>query len=121
MKHDSNGHVQPSAQEVAALRSRYRASGLGLTRFAREEGIPYGRRHYWLYQKPRAGGCRRSAQGKDLMAAPVFQEVKLAGGLPPACDWAVAIRLPNGLITRFPPATSTVWGGAVVQALHRPC
>jgi hypothetical protein len=48
MKHDSNGHVQPSSQEVATLRSRYRASGLGLTRFAREAGIPPGRLHYWL-------------------------------------------------------------------------
>ena len=121
MKHDSNGHVQPSAQEVAALRSRYRASGLGLTRFARAAGISRGRRHDWLYQKPRAGGRRRWAKGKELVAASIFQEVKLAGGLPPACDWAVAIRLPNGLITRFPPATSPVWVGVVVQALQRSC
>jgi hypothetical protein len=121
MKHDSNGHIRPSCQEAAAILSRYRASGLGLTRFAREEGIPAGRLHYWLYQKHRAGGRRRSARGEALVSAPVFQEVKLAGCLPPSSGWAVEIRLPNGLVTRFNPATSPVWIGAVVQALQRPC
>ena len=121
MKHDSNGHVQPSSQEAAAILLRYRASGLGLTRFAREEGIPAGRLHYWLYQKHRAGGRRRSAKGEELVSAPVFQEVKLAGCLPLSSGWAVEISLPNGLITRFNPATSPVWIGAVVQALQRPC
>jgi len=121
MKHDSNGHVQPSSQEAAAILSRYRASGLGLTHFAREEGIPDGRLHYWVYQKHRAGGRRPPAKGVELASAPVFQEVKVAGYLPPSSDWAVEISLPNGLVTRFNPATSAVWIGAVVQALQRPC
>ena len=55
------------------------------------------------------------------MAATVIQELKLAGGLPPAAGWAVEINLPNGLVTQFNPATSPVWVGAVVQALQRPC
>jgi hypothetical protein len=121
MKHDSNRHLQPSSQEAAAILSRYRASGLGLTRFAHEEGIPAGRLHYWLYQKHRIGGRNRSAKGIEVVSAPVFQEVKLAGCLPLSSGWAVEISLPNGLVTRFNPATSPVWIGAVMRALQPPC
>jgi hypothetical protein len=121
MKHDSNGHVLSSSQEAAAILSRYRASGLGLTRFAREEGIPAGRLHYWLYQKHRAGGRRPSAKGVERVSSPVFQEVKFAGCLPPSSGWAVEISLPNGLVSRFNPATSPAWIGAVVRALQQPC
>ena len=121
MKHDSNRHLQPSSQEAAAILSRYRASGLGLTRFAHEEGIPAGRLHYWLYQKHRIGGRNRSAKGIEVVSAPVFQEVKLAGCLPLSSGWAVEISLPNGVISRFNSATSPVWIGSVVQALQRPC
>jgi hypothetical protein len=121
MKHDSHGHIEPSSRDVAAILSRYRASGLGLTRFAQEEGIPAGRLHYWLYQKHRPGGPRGSTKGVGLVSTPVFQEVKLAGCLPPSGGWAVEISLPNGLVTRFNPATSPVWIGTVVRALQRPC
>jgi len=121
MKHDSNGHIERSSQKVAAILSRYRASGLGLARFAQEEGIPTGRLHYWLYQKHRAGGRWRSAKEVELVSAPVFQEVKLAGCLPPSAGWAVEISLPNGVVSRFNPTTSPAWIGTVVQALQRPC
>ena len=121
MKHDSNGHIEPSSQEVAAILSRYRASGLGLTRFAQEEGIPAGRLHYWLYQKHRPGGRRGSTNGVELVSAPMFQEVKLAACLPPSAGWAVEISLPNGVVSRFNPTTSPAWIGTVVRALQRPC
>jgi len=121
MKHDSNGQIGPSAQEVASVLSRYHASGLGLKRFAQEEGIPAGRLHYWLYQKHRAGGQRRLEPGGERVSAPVFQEVKLAGCLSSSAGWAVEISLPNGVTSRFNGATSPVWIGAVVRALQRPC
>lgn len=121
MRHDSNGQIRPSAQEVAGVLSRYRASGLGLKRFAQEEGIPAGRLHYWLYQKHRAGSRRRLEPGVERVSAAVFQEVKLAGGLPSSAGWAVEISLPSGVTTRFNAATSPLWIGAVVRALERPC
>jgi hypothetical protein len=121
MKHDFSGQVGPSTQEVAGVLSRYRASGLGLKDFARKEGMPAGRLHYWLYQKHRAGGQRRVEAGGKRISAPVFQEVKLAGALPASAGWGVEISLPNGLTTRFNAVSSPVWIGAVVQALQRPC
>ena len=121
MKHDSNGQIGPRAQEVAAVLSRYRASGLGLKRFAQKEGIPAGRLHYWLYQKRRVGDRRGSEPDVERVLAPVFQEVKLVAGLPSSAGWAVEINLPNGVISRFNGATSPVWIGAVVRALRQPC
>jgi len=41
-----------SSNEIANVIARYRASGLGLKTFALEEGLPPGRLHYWIYQKP---------------------------------------------------------------------
>ena len=121
MKHDSNGQIESSSQEVAGVLSRYHASGLGLKRFAQEEGIPAGRLHYWLYQKHRVGGRRRLGPVVERVSAPVFREVKLAGCLPSSALWAVEISLPNGVATRFNAATSPVWIGAVVRALQHPC
>ncbi|RPJ54021.1 MAG: hypothetical protein EHM23_29800 [Acidobacteria bacterium] len=121
MKHDSNGQTRLSAQEVADVISRYHASGLGLKRFAQEEGIPTGRLHYWLYQKHRAGGPRRLEPDIERVSAPAFQEVKLAGCLPTSAGWAVEISLPNGVTTRFNAAISPVWIGAVVRNLQSPC
>ena len=121
MRHDYNGQIGPSAQEVAGVLSRYRASGLGLKRFAQKEGIPAGRLHYWLYQKRRVGDRRRLEPDVERVSDPIFQEVKLAGCLPSSAGWAVEISLPNGVATRFNAATSPVWIGAVVRALQRPC
>ena len=50
MKHDANDPLVSSPQEIAALISRYRASDLGLERFAQKHRIPTGRLRYWLYQ-----------------------------------------------------------------------
>ena len=121
MKHDRNGRSEPSSQEATAILSRYRGSGLGLKRFAQEEGIPAGRLHYWLYQKHRAGGRRRWSPAVEVVRAPVFQEVKLSGCLASSTCWEAEINLPNGLVTRFHSAASPVWIGAVVRALQQPC
>ena len=45
MKHDANDPLEQSPHAIAALLARYRASGLGLARFAQQEGLPAGRLH----------------------------------------------------------------------------
>jgi len=115
MKCDSNHHRDYTAEEISRWISCYRASGLGLQRFAQEKGIPAGRLHYWLYQK------RRSKPAKGLAQAPVFQELKLAACLPPANPWAAEVSLPTGLAVRFASAVTPAWIGSVVEALQRPC
>ncbi|MCX6926523.1 MAG: hypothetical protein NT154_25435 [Verrucomicrobia bacterium] len=65
MKDDSNRRQGQTSEAIATIVSRYRASGLGLERFARQHGIPPGRLHYWLYRKhpgARPGGGTKSAR-----------------------------------------------------------
>jgi len=106
---------------MAALISRYRASGLSLAQFAEAEGMPAGRLHYWLYQKNPNGGRERSLSSSGKAPAPVFQEVMLAAGLPTSASWAAEVSLPKGLVIRFSQAAPPAWIGAVVQVLQRPC
>jgi hypothetical protein len=110
-----------TAAEIAATITRYRASGLGLERFAREQGIPPGRLHYWLYQKQPSEVARRRVPAAKPAGAPVFQELKLTSAPPPVASWAAEVQLPTGLAVRFSPAANTQWIGSVVQALQRPC
>lgn len=121
MKSDCNPSSTRTAQEIAATISRYRASGLGLERFALEQGIPPGRLHYWLYQKQPGEGARRRVHSAKPAGAPVFQEIKLTSAPPPVESWAAEVRLPTGMAVRFSPAASAQWIGSVVQALQRPC
>jgi hypothetical protein len=121
MKHDRNGRTEPNSQEATAILSRYRGSGLGLKRFAEEAGIPAGRLHYWLYQKHRPGVRRRLLPPAPPMAAPLFQEVKLAGRLPSCAGWAIEIGLPNGVVGRFDAVLSPERIGQIVRALQPPC
>ena len=115
MKINLNGQRAYTPDEIADWVSRYRASGLGLRRFAQEHGIAATRLHYWVYQKSRS----RSA-GLEAVR-PVFQELKLAEGLPLLPNWAAEISLPEGLAARFSAAAPPVWIGAVVQSLRRTC
>jgi len=110
-----------SSNEIANVIARYRASGLGLKTFALEEGLPPGRLHYWIYQKPVRLRGRRPTQLRPAAAAPVFQEVKLPSGPEWGCGWVAAVRLPGGVAVRFSARASAEWIGAVVQALKRPC
>jgi hypothetical protein len=110
-----NGNRACTPEEIAALVSRYRASGLGLRRFAQENGIAATRLHYWVYRRSRPRPTRPEA------VRPVFQELKLAEGLPGLPNWAAEISLPEGLAVRFTAAAPPVWIGAVVQSLRRSC
>ena len=114
MKHAFNDHRTYSPAEIADWISRYRASGLGLRAFATQHGLSKSRLHYWVYAK------RDSKLGKPLLPAPLFQELKLAGGLPLA-NWAAEISLASGLAVRFSGTAAPAWIGAVVEQLHRPC
>lgn len=115
MKRDSNGRQDYHPHQIAALIARFRQSGIGLERFARNQGIPPGRLHYWVYQKP--SPARRSKS-----SAPIgFQEVKLASCLPASAHWAAEISLPEGLGMRVSSVAVPVWIGELVQALRRPC
>ena len=102
---------------MTALLSRYRASGLGLERFAQEQGIPPGRLHYWVYQKSRNKSPKRSMQSPP----PVFREVKITAGLPALTHWAAEVSLPGGLALRLSASASPSWIGSVVAALQKPC
>ena len=109
------------AEEIAATISRYRASGLGLERFAREHGIPPGRLHYWLYQKQPGEGSSRRGHSAKPAGTPVFQEIKLAARSESVENWAAEVNLPRGIAVRFSPRVTAEWIGSVVQALQRPC
>ena len=121
MKPDNSHHPIESSTEIAAWIASYRQSGLGLKRFAREQGIAPGRLHYWLYQKRRAPKPKPWAKGPAVEPAPVFQEVKLDAGSSLNQSWAAEVSLPQGLDIRFSAAAMPAWIGSVVQVLQRPC
>jgi hypothetical protein len=64
---------------------------LGLRRFAEKNGISIKRLRHWVY------GKRKSKSVKPDEAAPVFEEIKLTGGLP-LQSWVAEVSLPSGLI-----------------------
>jgi len=110
-----------SSNAIASIIARYRASGLGLKAFALEEGLPPGRLHYWIYQKPARVSGRRPAKPTQTAVAPVFQEVKLPSKAQWSCSWAAEVGLPGGMAIRFSASASAEWIGSVVQALQRSC
>jgi hypothetical protein len=110
-----------SSNEIAAVIARYRASGLGLRAFALKEGLPAGRLHYWVYQKPAKATGRGPTQRRPAALAPVFREVRLPSGPEGNCRWAAELSLPEGVVVRFSAGASAQWIGSVVQALARPC
>jgi len=112
--------IKASSNEIANIIARYRASGLGLKAFASKEGVPPGRLHYWIYQKPASTAGRRPSPA-TLAVAPVFQEVKFPSQPEWGYGWAAEVGLPGGLAVRFSASVSTEWIGAVVQTLKRPC
>src|SRR5208283_2253022 len=107
------------AEPIATLLARYRRGGLSLQDFARADGLPIGRLHYWFYQKHRSGGGVPRPKSLDP-AAPAFQEVKLGDGLALVTSWAAEVNLPTGVAVRFSATALPAWIGAVVQALQRP-
>jgi len=121
MKRDRDSSFNASSNEIAAIIERYRASGLGLRAFALEEGLPPGRLHYWIYQKPARASGPRPAKPTAAAVAPMFQEVKLPAQPEGGCSWAAEVGLPGGIVVRLSASASTQWIGSVVQALQRPC
>jgi hypothetical protein len=107
--------------DVSALIKAYRESGLGLKRFAQEQGISAARLHYWIYQKHRVPKRKASAKDTGVIRGPVFQEVKLDPGSSFIQNWAAEVGLARGLNIRFSATAAPGWIGAVVQALQRPC
>ena len=120
MKDDSVNHRGYNPQELTALIARYRDSSLGLKNFAQEQGIPYGRLHYWLYQKSRSKP-RQGSRRPPVPPSPVFREVTFATGLPAMPAWAAEISLPRGVVIRVGATAHPAWMGSVVAALPQPC
>jgi hypothetical protein len=121
MKIECDRSSHASSDEIAKVIARYRASGLGLKAFALGGGLPPGRLHYWIYQKPAGVRGRRPTQPTPVTAAPAFQEVKLLSRPERSCDWAAEVDLPGGIAVRFSASASAQWMGSVLQALQQPC
>ena len=121
MKRHPVSSFNASANQIATIIARYRASGLGLKVFALREGLPPGRLHYWIYQKPAWLTGGRPIQPPPAAVVPVFQEVKLPSRPEWGCGWAAEVGLPGGIAVRFSASASAEWIGSVVQALQRPC
>ena len=120
MKIDSSDCPPPGAEAIAGVIGRYHTSGLALKDFARQEGLPLGRLHYWLYQKHRARASRALSRREGVAGLPVFQEVKLAAGSSVVTSWGAEVSLSDGGVVRFSAAASPQWIGQVVQALQQP-
>lgn len=118
MNNGTGRHEQFSPAEIAKVLGRYRRSGLGLVKFAQEQGIPAGRLHYWVYEK---GRLRPHNSSRLAVSKPVFQELKVGTVLPPVDSWVAEVSLPDGLDVRFSPKATAEWIASVVQALRRPC
>lgn len=113
MKNDQDGNGAVSQAERARWVERYRASGLGLQRFADEHGLKPGRLHYWVYA-PGLASPRETV-------TPVFQELRLSGNLAGSSGWAAELLLPSGLTVRLRDGAASEWVGALVQALGGSC
>jgi hypothetical protein len=118
MNNGKGRHQQFSPTEISKVLARYRQSGLGVLRFAHEQGISPGRLHYWIYQK---GRTQRTEPQRVSVSKPVFQELEVATMLPVAHGWVAEVDLPGGLAVRFSQKATAEWIGSVVQALRRPC
>jgi hypothetical protein len=121
MKRHRAASFNASANEIADLIARYRASGLGLKAFALKAGLPPGRLHYWIYQKPAGVTGRRPTRAIAAAAAPAFQAAKLLSRPEGGCGWAAEVGLTGGLAVRFSASASAQWIGSVIQVLQRPC
>jgi transposase-like protein len=87
-KRDRKGRKITPAPQRAELVAAYRASGLTMEQFAKQEGINRLTLAKWTY-----------LQGRRPAAPAVrFAEMKL--GLPLAREWAFEVTLPSGLAVR---------------------
>ena len=122
MKNAFSGHQKFSGAARSRVIEAYRASGLGLRQFARQEGLSPGQLHYWVYQKGRVSPSK-VVRASDVarVSTPVFQEVRVEAMLPTPSGWAAEVSLPRGLAVRFSATAPAEWIGSVVQALQQSC
>jgi transposase-like protein len=118
MKNELNGAGEYSPEEISQIISRYRSGDVSLAEFARQEGIPKGRLHYWIYDKGLGEGGGGHSSATPRLA---FQEVRLAAPLGGVAEWAAEVSLPAGVLVRFSGKAKADWIGSIVQALQRPC
>lgn len=121
MKRDQDPNFDAGYNKMATIVARYRASGLGLKAFALKAGLPPGRLHYWVYQKPVGATAPGPAKPTRAVVAAVFQEVKQPARPEWGGCWVAEVGLPGGMAVRFSASASAPWIGLVVQALQRPC
>lgn len=113
VKNNQDGNGVVSAGERARWVARYRASGLGLKRFASEHGLQSGQLHYWVYAHGSASG--------GATVAPVFQEVRLSGSVTSSDGWSAEVVMGRGVTVRLREGAAPAWAGALIQALSGPC
>lgn len=113
MRFDRNETGADRGAERARWVAEYRASGLGLKQFARENGLKASQLHYWVY----GAGRTRVAQA----AKPIFREVEIPAALAMAPAWSAEIALPDGLRVRLGAGTDVAWVSTLVESLRRPC
>ena len=121
MKVTNNHSPTEASKQMATLITAYRRSGLGLRRFAQEQGISPSRLHYWVYQKSRVARPKSSPAPAQSVPASLFQEVKLGSGVSLLENWAAEVKLTNGASVRFSGTATPSWMEAVLQAVQRPC
>ena len=113
MNYDRREAGEDRGAERARWVAEYRASGLGLKRFAAEHGLRAGQLHYWVYdrRKPRVAAA----------TAPVFREVTLPRVAEARTPWNAEVVLPDGTIVRWDRGAEAATVNAVLGALRRPC
>jgi hypothetical protein len=117
MKNDLVGGTSVSSRQISAVVARYRASGESLELFAKKNGIPHGRLHYWIYGRKQS----KSRRMRSADAQPLFHEVKLKPAVPESSRWAAEVGLPSGFTVRFGASVTPAWLREVVQELRRAC
>ena len=93
---------------------RYRASGMGLKRFAEKHGLRRTQLHYWTYNAPAVAKVASPV-------APVFRELALPKPWPPSAAWMAEVALPDGTAVRLDARADIAWVSSLVESLRPPC
>ena len=117
MRNDLVGGTSVGSRQISAVVARYRGSGESLELFARRNGIPRGRLHYWIYGRKQG----KADTMRPAAAQPLFREVKLKASVPESNPWAAEVGLPGGFTVRFGASVPPAWLREVVQELRRAC
>ena len=112
MRLDANGKGADCGAARARWVAKYRASGVGLKRFARENGLEAGQLHYWVYG---------AGQARDAAAKPLFREVRVGAPVPMTPAWSAEIVLAEGTRVRLSCGADVAWVSALVESLRQPC